>query len=41
MDDPWDCIGGNTGPSNISNGGMVLKTQRRGQIVGWLLIREP
>ena len=37
----YDCIGGNTGPSNISNGGMVLKTHRRGQIVLWLLIREP
>ncbi len=38
---PWDCIGGNTGPSNISNGGMVMRTNRRGMIVGWLLIREP
>jgi hypothetical protein len=37
----WDCIGGNTGPSNISNGGMVARQHRRGQIVGWLLIREP
>jgi hypothetical protein len=41
VDDPWDCIGGNTGPSNVANGGMVARTQRRGQIVGWMLIREP
>jgi hypothetical protein len=38
----WDCIGGNTGPSNVSNGGMVAgPTNRRGRIVGWMLIREP
>lgn len=37
----YDCVGGNTGPSNIANGGMVARTHRRGQIVGWMLIREP
>src|SRR3954468_266257 len=38
----WDRIGGNTGPSNVSNGGMVAgPTNRRGRIVGWMLIREP
>jgi hypothetical protein len=41
VDGPYDCIGGNTGPSSISNGGMVARTHRRGQIVGWMLIREP
>jgi hypothetical protein len=37
----YDTIGGNTGPSSISNGGMVARGSRRGQIVGWMLIREP
>jgi hypothetical protein len=42
VDAPYMCIGGNTGPSNISNGGMVAgPTNRRGKIVGWMLIREP
>lgn len=37
----YDTIGGNTGPSSISNGGMVAEGHRRGQIVLWMLIREP
>jgi len=37
----WDTVGGNTGPSSISNGGMVAASNRRGRIVGWLLLREP
>jgi hypothetical protein len=42
VDPPYGCIGGNTGPSNIANGGMVAgPTNRRGKIVGWMLIREP
>jgi hypothetical protein len=27
--------------SNVSNGGMVARSNRRGRIVGWMLIREP
>lgn len=38
---PYGCVGGNTGSSNVANGGMVMKTQRRGQIVGYMLIRDP
>jgi hypothetical protein len=41
VDAPYMCIGGNTGPSNVSNGGMVAKSNRRGKIVGYMLIREP
>lgn len=40
----YDTVGGNTssGPGGSqSNGGGVFARNRRGQIVGWLLIREP
>lgn len=40
----YDTIGGNTsgGPGGSqSNGGGVYKRNRRGSIVGWMLIREP
>jgi hypothetical protein len=40
---PYDMIEGNTSSSNGSNfnGGEVARHNRRGQVVGWCLVRDP
>ena len=40
----WDCVGGNTSSGSggsQANGGGVYRRNRRGAIVGWMLIRDP